>query len=113
MERIQNAVEAFFQDYFDFGIPEVHPTDVLEILIIAFFIYQMLLWVKNTRAWVLLRGILVIIALFLVAAIFQMHTILWLGDKLFSAGFVAIIVVFQPELRKALERWDATISCGA
>lgn len=104
MERIQNAVEAFFQDYFNFSIPEVQLTDILEIFIIAFFIYQMLLWVKNTRAWVLLRGILVIIALFLVAAIFQMHTILWLGDKLFSAGFVAIIVVFQPELRKALEQ---------
>lgn len=101
---MQNAIEAFFQDYFNFSIPDIQLTDVLEILIIAFFIYQMLVWIKNTRAWVLFRGILVIIAFFLLAAVFQMHTILWLGDKLFSAGFVAIIIVFQPELRKALEQ---------
>ena len=101
---MQNSIEAFLQDYFNFNIPNIHVPDVLEILIIAFFIYEILVWIKNTRAWVLLRGILVLIALFLVAAIFQMHTILWLGDKLFSAGFVAVIVVFQPELRKALEQ---------
>ena len=104
MERIRSAIEAFLQDYFDFNIPEVQVTDIVEILIISFFIYQVLMWIKNTRAWMLFRGILIIIAFILLAAIFQMHTILWLGERLFSAGFVAIIIVFQPELRKALEQ---------
>ena len=104
MEHIENAVDAFLQDYFGFNIPTIQPTDVVEIIIIAFFIYQVLVWIKNTRTWILFRGIMVIVAFLLLAAIFQMHTILWLGDRLFSAGFIAIIILFQPELRKALEQ---------
>lgn len=104
MDRIENAVDAFLQDYFGFNIPTVQLTDVVEIIIIAFFIYQVLIWIKNTRTWILFRGIMVIVAFLMLAAIFQMHTILWLGDRLFSAGFIAIIILFQPELRKALEQ---------
>ena len=85
-------------------MPDIHVTDVIEIIIIAFFIYQFLVWVKNTRAWMLLRGILIVIIFFIVAAILQMSTILWLGEKLLSAGVIALIVVFQPELRRALEK---------
>ena len=83
MERIENAVDAFLQDYFGFNIPTVQPTDVAEIIIIAFFIYQVLIWIKNTRTWILFRGIMVIVGFLLLAAIFQMHTILWLGDRLY------------------------------
>ena len=104
MDRIENAVDAFLQDYFGFNIPTVQLTNVVEIIIIAFFIYQALIWIKNTRTWILFRGIMVIVAFLMLAAIFQMHTILWLGDRLFSAGFIAIIILFQPELRKALEQ---------
>ena len=104
MDHIENAVDAFLQDYFGFNIPTVQLTDVVEIIIIAFFIYQVLIWIKNTRTWILFRGIMVIVAFLMLAAIFQMHTILWLGDRLFSAGFIAIIILFQPELRKALEQ---------
>ena len=104
MDRIENAVDAFLQDYFGFNIPTVQLTDVVEIIIIAFFIYQVLIWIKNTRTWILFRGIMVIVAFLMLAAIFQMHTSLWLGDRLFSAGFIAIIILFQPELRKALEQ---------
>ena len=48
MDRIENAVDAFLQDYFGFNIPTVQLTDVVEIIIIAFFIYQVLIWIKNT-----------------------------------------------------------------
>lgn len=86
------------------SLPNVHVTDVIEILIIAFFIYQFLKWIKNTRAWVLFKGIAVIAVFFIIAALFRMSTILWLGSKLLNAGIIALIVVFQPELRRALER---------
>ena len=59
MDRIENAVDAFLQDYFGFNIPTVQLTDVVEIIIIAFFIYQVLIWIKNTRTWILFRGIMV------------------------------------------------------
>lgn len=103
METIWNNADAFLDDFFGLNIPMVRITDIVEILIIAFFIYHILIWFKRTRAWMLFRGVLVVVALFVVAALLQMDTILWLGEKLLSVALVMIIVVFQPELRKALE----------
>lgn len=78
-------------------------TDIIEIAIIAFLFYYILVWVKNTRAWTLLKGILVILAFVLLAAIFQMNTIIWIAEKTLSVAIIAIAVIFQPEMRKALE----------
>ena len=104
MSVLFSNISAFLNDYFGASLPNVHVTDVIEILIIAFFIYQFLKWIKNTRAWVLFKGIAVIAVFFIIAALFRMSTILWLGSKLLNAGIIALIVVFQPELRRALER---------
>lgn len=104
MSSFFDNIDTFLGDYFDLGLPDIQITDVIEIALIACFIYYVLAWIKDTRAWMLFRGILIIIVFFLAAAIFQMNTILWLGEKLVSAGLIALIVVFQPELRNALER---------
>ena len=77
--------------------------DIIEILIIAFLFYHILLWIKNTRAWNLSKGIVVILVFVLIAAIFQMNTILWLAENTLSVGLTALVIIFQPELRKALE----------
>jgi diadenylate cyclase len=79
------------------------PVDYVQILLIAALIYYVLLWIKNTRAWNLLKGIVVILLFVLIAAVFEMTTILWLAENLFNVGIIAVVVVFQPELRKALE----------
>lgn len=55
------------------------PTDVVEIVIIAFLLYYMLVWIKNTRAWMLLKGILVVLLFVALAAVFQMNTIMWIA----------------------------------
>ncbi len=104
IDSFVNSVDAFIGDYFSLSIPDIHVTDIIEILIIAVFFYEVMSWIKNTRAWMLFRGILIILLLFFVAAIFQMNTILWLGEKLLNAGVIAGVVVFQPELRHALEQ---------
>ena len=104
MSDLSSNISALLNDHFGASLPNVHVTDVIEILIIAFFIYQFLKWIKNTRAWVLFKGIAVIAVFFIIAALFRMSTILWLGSKLLNAGIIALIVVFQPELRRALER---------
>lgn len=85
------------------NLPNVTVTDVVEIIIMAVLFYYMLIWIKNTRAWVLLKGIMVILLFVLLAAIFQMNTILWIVKNIFSVLMMALVVVFQPELRKALE----------
>ena len=78
-------------------------TDVVEIIIISILVYHVLLWARNTKAWEFLKSILFILFMLLVAAVFNMTTILWITEKLFSVAIIAIVVVIQPELRRALE----------
>jgi diadenylate cyclase len=63
----------------------------------------MLVWIKNTRAWTLLKGVMIILVFIMLAAIFQMNTIIWIAEKMVSVAVIAIAVIFQPEMRKALE----------
>ncbi len=77
--------------------------DVVEILIIAILLYYILVWMKSTRAWALLKGIIVICAFLLIADILNMSTILWIAKNVLSFAAIALIIVMQPELRKALE----------
>lgn len=88
-----------------YGLPDVHMgfVDFVEILIISFLFYHILLWIKNTRAWNLFKGIIMILVFVLIAAIFQMNTILWLAENTLNVGIIALVIIFQPELRKALE----------
>ncbi|MBO5474471.1 MAG: diadenylate cyclase CdaA [Lachnospiraceae bacterium] len=84
-------------------MPTIHWTDVVEIIILTFLAYHILVWIKNTRAWALLKGVVVIAVFILIAALFRMNTILWIVSNVFSIAAIAIVVVLQPELRKALE----------
>lgn len=84
-------------------VPSIEIGDILEILIIAFLLYHIMLWIQKTRAWTLLKGLLVILIFWVAASYFKMNTILWLGKNVFAFAVTAIIVVLQPELRKALE----------
>ncbi len=78
-------------------------TDILEILIISYFVYHIIVWVKNTRAWVLMKGLLVIFLFMLLAIIFKMQPIQWIARNVLGFAVTALIVIMQPELRKALE----------
>lgn len=98
------TVQAFFEEYFFWlSLPSLSVIDIAEIVILAILLYFILRWIKDTRAWMLLKGILSIVLFTLVASIFQMDTILWLVNNAISVGIIAIVIVFQPELRKALE----------
>ncbi len=77
--------------------------DILEILIIAFLVYYILVWMKTTRAWQLLKGLIVICIFLLIAAAMEMSTIMWLAQNLLGFMAIVIVVVMQPELRHALE----------
>lgn len=77
--------------------------DIIEILIISFLFYHILLWIKSTRAWNLFKGIVVVLLFVVLAAFFQMSTILWIAENTFNVGLIALVIIFQPELRKALE----------
>ena len=78
-------------------------TDVIEMLILAYVIYKLLVWVKNTRTWFLVKGMVVILGFLGLAILFQFDTILFIAKNSLSVIMIALIVVFQPELRTALE----------
>ena len=82
-----------------FGMPDISFSfvDIVEILIISFLFYHILLWIKNTRAWNLFKGIIVILLFVLVAAIFQMNTILWLAENTLSVGLTALVIFFHQD----------------
>ena len=77
--------------------------DVLEIILLSVAIYYVMLWFKRTRAWTLFKGIIILVGVYALAYVFKMNTILWIFRNAISVGIIAIIILFQPELRRALE----------
>ena len=78
--------------------------DVIQVLLLAFLVYKLILWMKNTRSYTLLRGIVFIIAFVVLANVFNMEVIVWLLQNVGVVAITAIIIIFQPELRRMLER---------
>ena len=106
MAGIIQDVGAFFdglESWLSF-LPRITIGSLTEIIIIAILVYFALLWIKSTRAWYLLRGIGMILAFALLAALFRWNTILWILDKSGAIAVTALVIIFQPELRKALEQ---------
>ena len=90
--------------YFDwFYIPKIHVTDIIEIIILSYVIYHVMLWFKRTRAWTLFKGIVVLFIFVGLASLFRLNTILWIFRNTINVGIIAVIILFQPELRRALE----------
>ncbi|MCI8900756.1 MAG: TIGR00159 family protein [Lachnospiraceae bacterium] len=77
--------------------------DIVEVIIISFLLYQIMAWVKHTKVWLLMKGIVIIMAFILFAIAFKMHTIIWIVEHVLSIAVTAMIVILQPELRHALE----------
>lgn len=97
----QNIV-TYFNRYLAF--PNITVIDIIEILIIAVIFYEIMIWFKRTRAWTLFKGIVIILIMVLLAAIFNFNTILWIASKVVGLGVIALVIIFQPELRRALEQ---------
>lgn len=99
-----NSIVASLKEYIHvINLPKVSVIDILEIVILAFVIYHVALWIKNTRAWMLLKGIIVLLACYVIAYILRMNVIVWIFERTISIGITALMIVFQPELRRALE----------
>ena len=109
MEQLGEAIKSFAGRYLGWvSMPMIMWTDVVEIIIISFLVYHLLVWIKNTKAWSLMRGIVIIMVFVFVAALFDMTTILWIAKNVTGIAVTALLIVFQPELRKALEQLGKT-----
>ena len=101
MENIVSTFSDFFKNIY---FPHIHIRDIVEILIITIVVYYVMIWFKNSRAWTLFKGIFVLGIFWLFAGVFRLNTILWIFRNTISVGIIALIIIFQPELRKALEQ---------
>ena len=100
MEQLNNWIGVYLAKL---HMPTIHWNDVAEIIILTFVAYHILVWIKNTRAWALLKGVIVILIFIIIAAFCNMNTILWIVPNIISIAATAFVVVLQPELRSALE----------
>ena len=91
------------RNFFENVFSGVGITDVIDIIIVAFVIYKLLGLIKHTRAEQLMKGVLLLVVATFLSGFFNLHTINWLLNGAVMLGAVAILVVFQPELRRALE----------
>ena len=85
-----------------FSLPRIKINDILDMLVVSFLIYKVLLWVKETRAWSLIKGLILVLFAFVFSSVLETRTVNWLIVNSLNVGLVAVLVIFQPELRKLL-----------
>ncbi len=99
------TIRTFFRDYVAWlSMPSINVIDIIEIIIIAFAVYHIVIWIKDTRAWVLMKGIIVLFLVWIIAMILGMNVLLWIFQNAMVIGITAIVIIFQPEFRNALEQ---------
>ncbi len=86
------------------GLTEFRVQDLLDILIIAFVIFKLIQFTANTRAYQVMKGVAVLLVVLIICNVFNLITIKYLLNSFIVSGIVVIVVLFQPELRRALER---------
>ena len=105
MQRIVTILQKYLNQI---NMPNLRWTDIVEILILAYLIYHILLWIKNTRAWSLLKGLFVVGVFVVLAMVFNMSTILWIVQHVTGLAVTAVVILLQPELRSAMEELGQT-----
>jgi len=109
LRTVWNNLNIFFGETFiysnlaDASINRITLIDIIDILIVAFFLYKIMLWVKETRAWSLFKGIVLVLSISSLSFLFGLTTIEWIVRHAVQTGILVMIIIFQPELRKALE----------
>ncbi len=91
------------EKFFDNIVTSIGLNDILDILIVAFIFYKILEFIKETRAQQLIKGLLVLVVAFFLSDLFNLYALNWLLRGTMTVGAIALVVVFQPELRRALE----------
>ena len=100
MERFSEITSEYLSA---FRVPHIGILDILEIIILAFLIYQAMIMIKNTRAWAFLKGMAVVLIFLAMAVVLNMSTIVWIAEKLLTLVAIAVIVALQPEIRRVVE----------
>lgn len=100
MEGIWSVIRSYLSGIY---MPDIRITDILDIAFITIIIYRILLWIKTSRAFTLLKGVLVVVGFLGIAWLLKLNTILWIARNLINVFLLAVVILFQPELRRALD----------
>ncbi len=98
------AIRSFFQEMFS-SIPPLGVMDIVDILVVAFLIYKLMLIIRSTSAARVARSIMLLLFATWLTDVVHMYTLNWILTRFIEVGIIAIVIVFQPELRRALERF--------
>ena len=91
------------ENFFNNIISSIGINDILDILIVAFIVYNVISFIRDTRAQQLVKGLLVLIAAFFLSDVLDLYALNWILRGTLTMGIIALVVVFQPELRRGLE----------
>lgn len=91
------------EHFFENIVSGIGITDILDILIVTFIIYKLLDFIRETRAEQLAKGLLVLVIITVLSKVLQLYTLHWILSGVMTVGLIAIVVIFQPELRRGLE----------
>lgn len=98
------AIRTFFQEFWN-RIPQIGVNDIIDILIVAFLFYTVMRLIRSTSAARVARSILLLLVVTGLTEIFKLYTLNWILSKILEIGVIALVIMFQPELRRMLERF--------
>lgn len=98
------AIRTFFQEFWN-RIPQIGVNDIIDILIVAFLFYTVMRLIRSTSAARVARSILLLLVATGLTEIFKLYTLNWILSKILEIGVIALVIMFQPELRRMLERF--------
>ncbi len=101
MDTLNVILNALNLQYYSF--PSITLSSILDILAVAVVTYYLILWIQKTRAWFVVKGLAFILTVSIVAYVLKLYTVTWIISKTINVGLIALVVLFQPEIRKALE----------
>ena len=102
------TIREFFQNLL-YQVPAIGISDIVDILVVSIIFYSLIRLIRSTSAARVARAILLLLAITLLTDVLNLYTLNWLLNKILEVGAIALIIVFQPELRRALERVGAQL----
>ena len=112
MQEVWNSFVAFFRDYVVDTVQDIRLNDVLDILILALIFYYLYSFIRDRRAGKLALGLALIVLLLFLSSAFNLNALKFVFDNFYQVGIIAILIVFQPEMRAALEKVGGTSISG-
>ncbi len=107
MSGVLNAIYSAWNQIV-YAVSNLRILDILDILVIAFIIYKAIGFLRTSRAGQLFKGILILLAVYVISIWWDLVTLKWLLSKVVDAAIIAAVVIFQPELRRILEKVGRT-----